>query len=362
MVISHALGCSLYKNTSEVTSDMTEHHKIAVMPGDGIGPEVTSEAIKVIKATGLNFETIPCNIGGTAYLKNGDPLPPESIEACEEADAVLFGAVGHDYVSYDIPRKVLIYLRLEKDAFANVRHLKTYPGVNSNRGISNEKKLDIVIVRDNAEGFSLQHSGLLGKSLGTDRRVITQYGAKRIIDFAYEYAKTHDRKKITCIDQSNWLYSDKFFRSVFESIFENTTLDRDFMHVDVAAMNLANQPDMFDVIVTPDIYGDILSGIAISHTGGVGMAPSACIGENFAFFEPIHGTAWDIAGKGIANPIASILSAKLMLEWLGQEKEAQMIENAVSAVLEEGKVRTPDIGGHSNTSEVGDAIASCTMN
>ena len=133
------------------------------------------------------------------------------------------------------------------------------------------------------------------------------------------------------------------------------------MHVDVAAMNLANQPDMFDVIVTPDIYGDILSGIAISHTGGVGMAPSACIGENFAFFEPIHGTAWDIAGKGIANPIASILSAKLMLEWLGQEKEAQMIENAVSTVLEEGKVRTPDIGGNSSTSEVGEAIASCTM-
>jgi methanogen homoisocitrate dehydrogenase len=340
---------------------MPKQLKIAVLPGDGIGPEVTSEAVKVIEATGLNFKTIPCNIGGTAYLKNGDPLPPESTEACEEADAVLFGAVGHDYVSYDIPRKVLIYLRLEKDAFANVRHLKTYPGVISNRGISNEKKIDIVIVRDNAEGFSLQHSGLLGKSLGTDRRVITQYGAKRIIDFAYEYAKTHDRKKITCIDQSNWLYSDKFFRSVFENNSENTTLDKDFMHVDVAAMNIANQPDMFDVIVTPDIYGDILSGIAISHTGGVGMAPSACIGENFAFFEPIHGTAWDIAGKGIANPIASILSAKLMLEWLGQEKEAQMIENAVSTVLEEGKVRTPDIGGNSSTSEVGDAIASCTM-
>ncbi|MCW4041703.1 MAG: isocitrate/isopropylmalate dehydrogenase family protein [Candidatus Bathyarchaeota archaeon] len=341
---------------------MTKKYKIAVMPGDGIGEEVTSEAIKVLEATGLIFETISCTIGGTAYLKNGDPLPPESVDACAEADAVLFGAVGHDYVSYDIPRKVLIYLRLEKDAFANIRPLKTYPGVQSEQQKKNGTKIDMVIVRDNAEGFSLQHSGLLGKSLGTDRRVITQYGANRIIDFAHEYAMKNNRKKITCIDQSNWLYSDKFFRSVFEGSSERySTFSKDFMHVDVAAMMLSKQPENFDVIVTPDIYGDILSGIVISKIGGVGMAPSACIGDKFAFFEPIHGTAWDIAGKGIANPIASIFSAKLMLEWLGRGEEAQMIENAVSTVLQEGEVRTPDIGGFSSTSEVGDAIASCMM-
>lgn len=346
----------------EVVNDLTKKYKIAVMPGDGIGEEVTSEAIKVLEATGLIFETIPCTIGGTAYLKNGDPLPPESVDACAEADAVLFGAVGHDYVSYDIPRKVLIYLRLEKDAFANIRPLKTYPGVQSEQQKKNDKKIDMVIVRDNAEGFSLQHSGLLGKSLGTDRRVITQYGANRIIDFAHEYAMKNNRKKITCIDQSNWLYSDKFFRSVFEGSSERySTFSKEFMHVDVAAMMLSKQPENFDVIVTPDIYGDILSGIVISKIGGVGMAPSACIGDKFAFFEPIHGTAWDIAGKGIANPIASIFSAKLMLEWLGREEEALMIENAVSTVLEEGEVRTPDIGGCSSTSEVGDAIASCMM-
>ena len=335
---------------------MARKHKIAVMPGDGIGPEVIRESIKALRATELNIEFIPCDIGGTAYLKNGDPLPPESIQACNESDAVLFGAVGHDYVSYEIPRKVLIYLRLEKDAYANIRPLKTYPGIQGHK--PNKKPIDIVIVRDNAEGFSLQHSGLLGKTLGTDRRVITQYGAQRIIKYAYKYATTHNRQKITCIDQSHWLYSDKFFRTVFKDLSEkHPTLTNNYQHVDVAAMLITTHPENFDIIVTPDIYGDILSAVAISSTGGVGMAPSACIGDNFAFFEPIHGTAWDIAGKEIANPIASILSAKLMLEYLNETEAAQLVENAVTTVLSEGQTRTQDIGGHSTTSEVGDAIA-----
>ena len=335
---------------------MVKKIKIAVMPGDGIGPEVTNEAIKTLQATELNIEFIPCDIGGTAYLKNGDPLPPESIQACKESHATLFGAVGHDYVSYEIPRKVLIYLRLEKDAYANIRPLKLYPGIQGHQ--PNQKPIDIVIVRDNAEGFSLQHSGLLGKTLGTDRRVITQYGAQRIINYAYKYATEHNRHKITCIDQSHWLYSDKFFRNVFKNIAEkHPTLTNDYQHVDVAAMLLTTHPENFDIIVTPDIYGDILSAVAISSIGGVGMAPSACIGDNFAFFEPIHGTAWDIAGKNTANPIASILTAKLMLEYLNETEAAQLVENAVTMVLSEGQIRTQDIGGQSTTSEVGDTIA-----
>jgi 3-isopropylmalate dehydrogenase len=335
---------------------MARKHKIAVMPGDGIGPEVTNEAIKTLQATELDLEFLQCDIGGTAYLQNGDPLPPESIQACKESDAVLLGAVGHDYVSYEIPRKVLIYLRLEKDAYANIRPLKKYPGTSEYQ--PNQKPIDFVIVRDNAEGFSLQHSGLLGKTLGTDRRVITQYGAQRIIRYAYKYATEHDRHKVTCIDQSHWLYSDKFFRNVFKDIAEkNPTIKNDYQHVDVAAMLLTSHPEKFDVIVTPDIYGDILSAVAISKIGGVGMTPSACIGDSFAFFETIHGTAWDIAGKDIANPIASILSAKLMLEYLNEPEAAQLVENAVSTVLSEGQTRTQDIGGQSKTSEVGDAIA-----
>ena len=164
-------------------------YKIAIMPGDGIGPDVIDEAIKVLDAIELDFDKINCDVGGNAYLRNGNPLPKESIQACEDTDAVLFGAVGHDTISYDIPRKVLIYLRFEKNAYANVRPFKTYMNFNGNNHI------DIIIIRDNAEGFSLQHPGMLGKTLGTDRRVITCDGAVQIIKFTFDYAPKNNVKR-----------------------------------------------------------------------------------------------------------------------------------------------------------------------
>ncbi|MFB0557499.1 MAG: isocitrate/isopropylmalate dehydrogenase family protein [Candidatus Bathyarchaeia archaeon] len=335
-------------------------YKIAVLPGDGVGPEVTSEAIKVLNATGLGLEFIECDVGGKAYIETGNPLPQEAIDACDEADAVLFGAVGHDYAPYGIPRKVLIYLRMEKNAYANVRPLKLYSGVFPEGDERSKREIDVVIVRDNAEGFALEHEGSLWEDKGVDKRVITHFGAHRIAMFAFNYAMRKRRGRVTCVDQSNWLYSDKLFRSAFERVAERQAgIESECMSVDVAAMTQAVDPTYFDVIVTPDFYGDILSGIVIGQIGGVGLAPSACIGDNFAFFEPIHGTAWDIAGKGVANPIASILSSKLMLEWLGRTDEAQAIESSVVSVLTEGKVRTPDMGGSSSTSEVGDAVAAC---
>jgi isocitrate/isopropylmalate dehydrogenase len=198
---------------------------------------------------------------------------------------------------------------------------------------------------------------MLAKTLGTDRRVITQYGAQRIIRYAMKYALQNNRKKITCVDQSHWLYSDKFFRSVFDRLLDDhETLERGHQHVDVAAMMLASRPEDFDVIVTPDIYGDILSAVVVSKIGGVGMAPSACIGDRFAYFEPIHGTAWDIAGKGIANPLASILSAGLMLDYLGEGQEARVVEDAVGALVVEGETLTSDLGGNSGTAAVGDTV------
>ncbi len=328
------------------------------MPGDGVGPEVTAEAVKVLEASAVEFEFLDCSVGGEQYLKEGDPLPEEALEAVNYAEAVLFGAVGHEGTPYEIPRKVLIYLRMEKDTYANLRPLKLYPGVIPPRDRIPDRAIDLAIIRDNSEGFSLMHTGSLGNTIGSDRRVITDFGAKRIIKYAFEYAEKNHRKKVTCVDHSNWLFSDKLFRKNFILISErNPGVETEHLQVDVAAMMLARHPEDFDVIVTPDIYGDILSGVAISNIGGVGLAPSACIGDNFAFFEPIHGTAWDIAGQNVANPIASILSAKLMLEYLGYRDESLMIDLAVSEVLSDGKVRTPDIGGRSTTSEVGDAIA-----
>jgi 3-isopropylmalate dehydrogenase len=337
---------------------VTRQYKIAVMPGDGVGPEVTEEAIKVLEATELSFEFLHCNVGGKAYIQTGNPLPDEAKEACDEAEAVLFGAVGHDYAPYGVPRKVLIYLRIEKNAYANVRPLKLFPGVYPPEDQRSQQDIDVIIIRDNAEGFALEHEGFLWDNQGVDKRVITQYGAQRIALFAYTYALKEGRSKITCIDQSHWLYSDKLFRKAFKVMADRyPNIESEYVSVDVAAMMQAIDPTSFDVIVTPDIYGDILSGFVIGQIGGVGLAPSACIGDDFAFFEPIHGTAWDLAGKGIANPVASILSAKLMLEWLGSKEEAASIEQAVATVLAEGEVKTFDLGGSASTSKMGDAIA-----
>jgi len=333
-------------------------YKVAVLPGDGVGPEVTREAVKVLEATGLALEFIECSVGGGAYIREGDPLPQEARDACEEADAVLFGAVGHDYAPYGIPRKVLIYLRMERDAYANVRPLKLYPGVAKNGPRDGYGDIDVVIVRDNAEGIALEHEGFLWNEKGMDKRVITSSGSRRISHFAIRYAQERKRKRVTCVEQSNWLFSDKLFRMAFQGVAaESPTIETDCENVDVAAMMQVRDPRSFDVIVAPDMYGDILSGIVIAQIGGVGLAPSACIGDDFAFFEPIHGTAWDLAGMGVANPIASILSAKLMLEWLGQQREADRIEASICRLLSEGRVRTPDLEGASTTSEVGDAVA-----
>ena len=338
---------------------MAKTIKIAVLPGDGIGPEVTSEAVKVLDATDLNLEFIEANVGGKAYVVEGDPLPPEAKQACDEADAVLFGAVEHHYAPYGVPRKVMIFLRMEKDAFANIRPLKQYPGVFPPHSAPSWKNIDIVIIRDNAEGFALKHEGMLWDDMGVDKRVITKLRAQQINMYAYDYTVEHNRKKITCVDKSTWLYADRLFRNAFNTVSELfPDIEREHVNIDLASMFQVQDPSKFDVVITPDIYGDILSGIVIGQIGGLGMAPSACVGKNFGFFEPIHGTAFDIAGRGVANPIASILSAKLMLEWLGEVEEANLIEDAVCKVLEEGKIRTPDISGCSSTVEVGDAISS----
>lgn len=329
--------------------------KIVVLPGDGIGPEVTTEAVKVVKSTGLDCEIQEHSVGGEEHLKTGISLSSDVIDAINECDAVLFGAVGHDLVPYEVARQPLVYLRMEKSTYANVRPLKTYHiGFTEKR---RTPRIDMVIVRDNSEGFSLTHDGQLHDTYGSDRRIITNYGAKRIIKYAFDYTRLNRRRKLTCVDQSNWLYSDKLFRRNFSQMSDDISyVDTEAFPVDVAAMMVSRSPENFDVVVTPNLYGDILTGIVVHQIGGVGMAPSACIGKGFAFFEPVHGTAWDLAGKGIANPLASILSAKLMLEWLGLEKEAWFVETSVKEVLGEGEILTPDLGGDSSTSDVGDAV------
>jgi isocitrate/isopropylmalate dehydrogenase len=205
---------------------LTRQYSIAVLPGDGIGPEVTKEAVKVLESADLNLEYIEANVGGRAYVEKGDPLPLEAKKACDEADAVLFGAVEHHYAPYGVPRKVMIFLRMEKDAY--------------------------------------------GDDMGVDKRVITKLRAQQINIFAYDYAAENNRKKITCIDKSTWLYADRMFRSSFDNVSKLfPDIEREHMIIDLASMMQVQNPSSFDVVVTPDIYGDILSGIVIGQIGGL---------------------------------------------------------------------------------------------
>jgi isocitrate/isopropylmalate dehydrogenase len=337
---------------------MDRNYRIAVLPGDGVGPEVTTEAVKVLDVLGLDLDFVYCDVGSKAYAKTGTPFPEEAMEACDEADAALLGTVGQSYAPYEIPKKVSTYLRIDRDAYASVCSLKLFAGVYPPEDVRSQRDIDIVVVRDNIEGFSLNHEGYIWDGEGVDKRRTTHEGASRIVEFAFNYALKEDRRMVTCIDAHNLLFSDKVFRRAFKITSEKYPhLSTEWMSVNIASMMLTRYPDRFDVIVVPYIYGDMLMGSIIGQIGGVGLAPSASIGDEFAVFEPVHGAAWDIAGRGIANPIGSILSAKMMLDWLGLQGEGAIVENAVRSTLNSGKVRTPDMGGNSSTSEMGDTIA-----
>jgi isocitrate/isopropylmalate dehydrogenase len=337
---------------------MGRNYRIAVLPGDGVGPEVITESVKVLDVLGLDLEFVYCDVGSTAYAKTGTPFPEEAMEACDEADAALLGTVGQSYAPYEIPKKVSTYLRIDRDAYASVCPLKLFAGVYPPEDVRSQRDIDIVVVRDNIEGFSLNHEGYIWDGEGVDKRRTTHEGASRIVEFAFNYALKEDRRMVTCIDAHNLLFSDKVFRRAFKITSEKYPhLSTEWMSVNIASMMLTRYPDRFDVIVVPYVYGDMLMGSIIGQIGGVGLAPSASIGDEFAVFEPVHGAAWDIAGRGIANPIGSILSAKMMLDWLGLQGEGAIVENAVRSALNSGKVRTPDMGGNSSTSEMGDTIA-----
>jgi len=331
--------------------------KIAVLPGDGIGPEVVAEAVKVLDALDLGFEYLYSDVGSTAFTKTGNSFPVEAQEACEEAHAVLLGAVGQNYGPFGIPKRVTHYLRFERRAFVSIRPLKLFPRIYEEEDKRSNWEIDIIIVKDNLEGFALNHKGKLWDGDGLDERRITKEGAQHIIDYCYSIAVKGDRKRVTCIDAHNLLYSDKVFRGVFQNTSKKyPEFKNESMSVTIASTLLASNPGRFDVIVTPNIFGEIITGIIIGQIGGVGLAPSANIGEDFAYFEPVHGTAWDIAGKGLANPIGAILSGKMMLDWLEISDKAWLIEEAIKAVLAGGDVRTLDLGGNSSTEEMGNAI------
>ena len=350
-------------------------YKIAVLPGDGIGREIISEVSRVmIEAVGsvdnmeLEFNEFEC--GGEYFLKTGREWSEEAeAYAKTEADAILLGGIGAKGPDGNIVRRpdgnlagysVVIGLRQELDLYANVRPVKLFEGVPTPLAGKGPNDIDMVIVRENTEGLYIPAHGRITESdrdVAFDLRLITAKGSERIARYAFELAKARngapaDRvKRVTCVDKSNLLAGCQLFREYYDKIGENyKEVTKDYAYVDAWTLLAIRKPEFYDVVVAPNAFGDIISDLGAALVGGLGVAPSANIGDEHAVFEPVHGSAPDIAGTGQANPIAALLSAAMMLEWLGKKfdddvpmKTAGWIRDAIEEVLRDGKIRTPDL-------------------
>ena len=351
---------------------MNTYH-IAVLGGDGIGPHVIAEGVKVLQRAqqvvgGFEFDYEYLECGAQCYLENGNPLPDATVERAAAADAIFLGAMGDPAIRYPDGTELTpqITLRFELDLYAGLRPAKLYPGVRS--ALATDQPIDFVVVRESTEGLfaSMKCGTLLRNETATDTQVITRHGTERVVHAAFELARRRNGQcKVTCVDKANVFRSFAFFRQVFLEVAERyPDIDHDCIYVDAAAMKLAMHPEQFDVLVMENMFGDILSDLAAGFVGGLGMAPSADLGDGHAVFQPCHGTAPDIAGKGIANPIATILSGKMMLEWLADEHEdpsllraAECIEQAVAAGLVQGELQSVDQGGTLSTEQLGSQVA-----
>ncbi len=349
--------------------------KIAILAGDGIGPEIVAEALKLLECLrrdfGLEAELEPASIGGAGYDEHGDPLPETTLQLCRAADAILFGAIGgpqYDQLERELrPEKGLLRLRAELGLFSNLRPAILYPQLADASSLKNElvAGLDIMIVRELTGGIYFgQPRGIRelenGEREGFNTLRYAEHEIERIARSAFAIAMLRNRK-LCSVDKANVLESSELWREVVTRVAEDyPDVELSHLYVDNASMQLVRAPKQFDVIVTGNLFGDILSDTAAMLTGSIGMLPSASLDANAkGMYEPIHGSAPDIAGRGLANPLATILSLAMMLRYsLQQPGLASLVETAVGNVLNQG-FRTLDIadGGHSvSTAEMGDAV------
>ncbi|MCK4865487.1 MAG: 3-isopropylmalate dehydrogenase [Gammaproteobacteria bacterium] len=349
--------------------------KIAVLPGDGIGQEIVAEAVKVIealKADGLDVEMEHGLVGGTAYDETGSPLPEATLKLAKESDAILLGAVGgYKWESLEIavrPEKGLLGLRAELDLFANLRPAILYPQLADASTLKPEvvSGLDIMIVRELTGGIYFgEPRGVRilenGERQGYNTLVYKESEVKRIAEVAFDIARKRD-SRVCSVDKANVLEVTEMWRDVVNELHEdNKDIELSHMYVDNAAMQLVREPKQFDVMVTTNMFGDILSDCAAMLTGSIGMLPSASLNaKGQGMYEPIHGSAPDIAGQNVANPLATILSVAMMLRYsLDESAMADRIEKAVDKVLDQN-LRTADIFSDGmkkvSTSEMGDAV------
>ncbi|MHB8670178.1 MAG: 3-isopropylmalate dehydrogenase [Acidimicrobiales bacterium] len=324
---------------------MTTTHRVGVIGGDGIGPEVVAEAVKVVRAAGVELETVEYDLGGARYLRCGEVLPDAVLEELRGLDAILLGAVGTPEVPPGIlERGLLLRLRFELDLYINLRPFEAPP------------RLDAVVVRENTEGAYAGEGGFLRRGtpheVATQGSVNTRRGVERCIRFAFGLAAARPRRHLSMVHKTNVLtFAGDLWQRVFDEVaHEHPDVKTDYQHVDAACIHLVESPERYDVVVTDNLFGDILTDLAGAVAGGIGLAASANLNPDRtgpSLFEPVHGSAPDIVGTGRANPIAAIRSAAMMLDFLGETDAA----NRVAKACQEA------VGAEGTTHQLGDRIA-----
>jgi tartrate dehydrogenase/decarboxylase / D-malate dehydrogenase len=342
---------------------------VAVIPGDGVGQEVVPSALSVLQTAGqrfgFGFEFIEFPWGAAYYLEHGHMMPADGLDLLRPMDGILLGAIGDPRIPDHITLNgLLLPIRRGFDQFANVRPAMLYRGVHS--PLAKPGDIDMVVVRENTEGEYAQVGGFVHhdrpEEVAIQSAVFTRRGIDRVVRFAFELARKRNKKRrVTSITKSNaqgfgMVLWDRVFHAVAS---EYPEIETESLLVDAAAMNFVRRPHSFDVVVASNLFGDILSDVSAILTGSIGLAPSANLDPTRRYpsmFEPVHGSAPDIAGQGVVNPMAAILSAGMMLDHFGQEEAGRTVERAVAHLLSEGKIRTPDLGGTSRTSDVTAAV------
>ncbi|MFW7340142.1 isocitrate/isopropylmalate dehydrogenase family protein [Pollutimonas sp. H1-120] len=355
---------------------MTKEYSIAVLPGDGIGREVMDAGLAVLQAVSpkihRTFDARAHAAGAQHYQESGDALPEKTLAACRAADAILFGAMGLPHVRGADGTEIIpqLDIRFALDLYAGVRPIRTFAGLPIPLSDPRAAAIDLVLVRENTEGlfYSRGRSQQEGDEAVVDPMRISRAGTTRICDFAFRLAERRKSQgrpgHVTNVDKANVFHSMAFWRRIFEERASHfPDIESSSAYVDAMALNLVLKPWQYDVLVTENMFGDILSDLVAAMVGGMGMAPSGDIGDDYGLFQPAHGSAPDIAGKGIANPTAMILSVAMMLDWLADRTQdnaladgAQAIERAVARSFSSGAVIPFEFGGSSNTADITKAI------
>lgn len=318
---------------------------VVVVPGDGIGQEVVPAAVAVLEGLDVDLSFTRAAAGDHVAAAGDDPLPAETRELAATADATLFGAAG------ETAADVILPLRAAVGSFVNVRPARTYPGVDAVR-----PETDVVFLRENTEGVYAGHEDRLTDDVSTLTRVVTESASRQLAEYACEFVADRGEDGFTVAHKANVMReTDGRFRDAVLEVADEAGVETDEVLMDALAMHLVLRPEEYDVVVTPNLAGDVLSDLAAGLVGGLGLLPSANIGPDRGLFEPVHGTAPDIAGAGVANPSATVLSAAMMLEYLGHDGAGDRVRNAVESVLADGP-RTPDLGGDASTEDVTAAL------